>query len=37
MRIIKRGALEQFWRAHPESKPSLESWFAGQPRKRQPN
>ena len=28
MRIIKRAALEQFWRTHPDSKPSLESWFA---------
>jgi mRNA interferase HigB len=28
MRIIKRGALEQFWREHPDAKASLESWYA---------
>ena len=28
MRIIKRGALEKFWREHPDAKPSLESWYA---------
>jgi HTH-type transcriptional regulator/antitoxin HigA len=28
MRIIKRGALEQFWRKHPNSQASLESWYA---------
>jgi len=28
MRIIKRGALERFWRMHPDSKPSLESWYS---------
>jgi mRNA interferase HigB len=28
MRIIKRGALERFWRLHPDAKPSLESWYA---------
>ena len=28
MRIIKRGALERFWRIHPDSKPSLESWYS---------
>jgi mRNA interferase HigB len=29
MRIIKRGALERFWRTHPaDSKPSLESWYS---------
>ena len=28
MRIIKRGALEQFWRVHPDAQPSLESWYA---------
>jgi mRNA interferase HigB len=27
MRIIKRGALEQFWEKHPDSKASLESWY----------
>ena len=27
MRIIKRGALVQFWEKHPDSKPSLESWY----------
>jgi mRNA interferase HigB len=28
MRIIKRGALVQFWREHPDAKASLESWYA---------
>ena len=28
MRIIKRGALESFWRTHPDAKASLESWYA---------
>jgi mRNA interferase HigB len=28
MRIIKRGALERFWRIHPDSKPSLEAWYS---------
>jgi mRNA interferase HigB len=28
MRIIKRGALEQFWRGHPDGKAGLESWYA---------
>lgn len=28
MRIIKRGALVQFWEAHPDAKASLESWYA---------
>src|SRR5580704_10897348 len=27
MRIIKRGALEEFWSRHPEAKASLESWY----------
>jgi mRNA interferase HigB len=27
MRIIKRGALVQFWGKHPDAKPSLESWY----------
>ncbi len=27
MRIIKRGALEQFWQKHPDAKASLESWY----------
>ena len=27
MRIIKRGALVKFWRAHPDAKASLESWY----------
>jgi mRNA interferase HigB len=26
--IIKRGALEHFWRIYPDSKPSLESWYS---------
>jgi mRNA interferase HigB len=26
MRIIKRGALEQFWQKHADAKASLESW-----------
>ena len=28
MRIIKRGALEQFWREHPDAKAGLGSWYA---------
>jgi mRNA interferase HigB len=28
MRIIKRGALEKFWREHPDARASLESWYA---------
>lgn len=28
MRIIKRGALEAFWRVHPDAKAGLESWYA---------
>jgi mRNA interferase HigB len=28
MRIIKRGALVQFWEEHPDAKTSLESWYA---------
>ncbi len=28
MRIIKRGALEEFWQKHPDAKASLESWYA---------
>lgn len=28
MRIIKRGALVQFWQQHPDAKASLESWYA---------
>ena len=28
MRVIKRGALEQFWQEHPDAKASLESWYA---------
>ncbi len=28
MRIIKRGALQKFWREHPDAKASLESWYA---------
>ena len=28
MRIIKRGALEQFWQRHPDARASLESWYA---------
>ena len=27
MRIIKRGALEQFWQKHPDAKASLEAWY----------
>ena len=27
MRIIKRGALVQFWEQHPDAKASLESWY----------
>jgi mRNA interferase HigB len=27
MRIIKRGALEQFWEKHPDAKTSLEPWY----------
>lgn len=32
MRIIKRGALMQFWERHPDAKASLESWYAVVPR-----
>ena len=28
MRVTKRAALEEFWRKHPDAKPSLEQWFA---------
>jgi mRNA interferase HigB len=28
MRIIKRGALVQFWEQHPDARASLESWYA---------
>ena len=28
MRIIKRGALVQFWQEYPDAKSSLESWYA---------
>jgi mRNA interferase HigB len=28
MRIIKRGALVEFWQQHPDAKASLESWYA---------
>jgi mRNA interferase HigB len=28
MRVIKRGALIQFWQQHPDAKASLESWYA---------
>src|SRR2546427_13081455 len=28
MRIIKRGALEEFWQKPPDAKASLESWYA---------
>ena len=27
VRIIKRGALEQFWQKHPDAKASLEAWY----------
>jgi len=27
MRIIKRGALEQFWQRHPDATASLEAWY----------
>ncbi|MCA9444051.1 MAG: type II toxin-antitoxin system HigB family toxin [Candidatus Omnitrophica bacterium] len=27
MRIISKKALIQFWEKHPDTKPSLESWF----------
>jgi mRNA interferase HigB len=27
MRVIKRGALVQFWQTHPDSRASLESWY----------
>ena len=27
MRIIKRGALVEFWQQHPDAKASLASWF----------
>ena len=28
MRVIKRGALVQFWERHPDARASLESWYA---------
>src|SRR5258706_16177380 len=28
MRVIKRGALVQFWQNHPDARASLESWYA---------
>ena len=28
MRIMKRGALVEFWQKHPDARPSLESWYA---------
>ncbi|MCU1342762.1 MAG: hypothetical protein JWN92_2185 [Candidatus Acidoferrum typicum] len=28
MRVIKRGALVQFWQIHPDARASLESWYA---------
>jgi mRNA interferase HigB len=28
MRVIKRGALVQFWQDHPDARASLESWYA---------
>jgi mRNA interferase HigB len=28
MRIVKRGALVQFWHVHPDATASLESWYA---------
>jgi mRNA interferase HigB len=27
MRIIKRGAIEQFWHKHADARASLESWY----------
>jgi mRNA interferase HigB len=27
MRIIKRGALVEFWQRYPDAKPSLEAWY----------
>lgn len=27
MRIIKRGALIEFWEVHPDAQSSLESWY----------
>jgi len=27
MRVIKRGALVQFWQNHPDARASLESWY----------
>jgi mRNA interferase HigB len=27
IRIIKRGALEQFWQTHLDAKASLEAWY----------
>jgi mRNA interferase HigB len=27
MRIIKRGALEQFWQRHPDARANLEGWY----------
>lgn len=28
MRVIKRGALVEFWQQHSDAKASLESWYA---------
>ncbi len=28
MRVIKRGAVIQFWLQHPDAKASVESWYA---------
>jgi len=28
MRVIKRGALVQFWERYPDARSSLESWYA---------
>jgi mRNA interferase HigB len=28
MRVIKRGALVDFWEVHPDAKASLEAWYA---------
>jgi mRNA interferase HigB len=27
MRVIKRGALVEFWQEHPDAKANLESWY----------
>jgi mRNA interferase HigB len=27
MRVIKRGALVEFWQNHPDARASLESWY----------